>query len=154
MSMKIPCKFQAKSIDSCATVRTSLWRRLDAPQCTTDYVEDVWTTEQHRPDGRSISIQYRVGFQKSTMLGTLCKLSGRRGNMSGRCPTFQNIPVFCSKAGMSYSEDRSNARPSHPDMNLIKIKLRCFWKDITEDCPDMANFHPDAQQPEPESQQF
>jgi hypothetical protein len=33
MSMKIPCIFQVISIGSCATVRTSLWRHSDTPQC-------------------------------------------------------------------------------------------------------------------------
>jgi hypothetical protein len=74
--------------------------------------------------------------------------------MSGRCPAFQNIPVFRSKAEMSYSEDRLDARPSCPDVDLIMIELRCFWKDIAEDHPDVANFRPDAWHPESESQQF
>jgi hypothetical protein len=33
-------------------------------------------------------------------LGSLCKPSGRRGNMSGRCPVVQNIPEFCSNVEM------------------------------------------------------
>jgi len=147
MSMKSPCKFQAKSIGSFATVQTSLWRRSDTPQCPADYVEDVWTIEQHRPDARSISIQHRVGFQKSTLLGSLCKPSERCGNTSRHCPAFQNILVFNSNRERSYSEDR-------PDVDLIWIELHCFWKDIAEDRPDMANFSSDARQPEPKSQQF
>jgi hypothetical protein len=54
--------------------------------------------------------------------------------------------------GKDFSEDRPDARSSRSDVNLIKIELRCFWKDIQENRPDMANFRPDAQQPEPESQ--
>jgi len=104
-----------------------------------------------RPDARSISIQHGVEFQKLTLLGSLCKPSGRRGNTSGRCPAFQNIPVFHSNVERSYSEDRPDARPSRPDVDLIRIELLCFWKDIVEDRPNMANFCPDAQQPEPES---
>jgi hypothetical protein len=104
------------------------------------YFEDVWMTEQHRPDARLISIQQGVGFQKSTLLGSLCKSSVRRGNMSGHCLAFQNISVFSSNAIRSYSEDRLDApssrldarsslldaRSSHPDVDLIKIKLRYF----------------------------
>jgi len=33
MSMKIPCSFQVRTTNSCATVRTGLWRRSDALQC-------------------------------------------------------------------------------------------------------------------------
>jgi hypothetical protein len=33
MSMKIPCNFQVKKTGSCATIRTSLWRRPDTLQC-------------------------------------------------------------------------------------------------------------------------
>jgi hypothetical protein len=32
-------------------------------------IEDVRTSEQHRPDARSISIQQGVRFQKSTLFG-------------------------------------------------------------------------------------
>jgi hypothetical protein len=68
MSMKISCNFQAKSTGFCATIRTSLWRRSDAPQCLAYYIEVVRTTEQHLPDARSIIILHGVGFQKSTLL--------------------------------------------------------------------------------------
>jgi hypothetical protein len=75
--------------------------------------------------------------------------------MFGRCPAFQNIPVFRSNAENSYSEDRLEARPSRLDVDLIKIELPCFWKDIVEDHLDGAgNIRPDAQQLESKSQQF
>jgi len=89
-------------------------------------VEDFRTTELHRPDARSISIQHGVGFQKLTLIGSLCKSSRRRGNMFGRCPAFQNIPVFRSNEERSYREDRQEARPSRPDVDLIRIELHCF----------------------------
>jgi hypothetical protein len=53
-----------------------------------------------------------------------------------------------------FSEDRLDAQSSRPDVNLIKIELRCFWKDIAENRLDVANFRPDARQPEFESQEF
>jgi hypothetical protein len=56
--------------------------------------------------------------------------------------------------GKDFSDDRPNAQSSRPDVNLIKIELRCFWKDIAENRLDVANFRPDARQPEPDSQQF
>jgi hypothetical protein len=49
-----------------------------------DNDEAVRMSEQHRPDARSISIQQGVGFQKLTLLGSLYKPFGRRGNTSGR----------------------------------------------------------------------
>jgi len=118
------------------------------------YVEDVWTTDQHCPVARSISIQQGVGFQKSILLGSLCKLSEWRGNTFGRYPAFQNITVFRLNATRSYSEDRPGARPSRSEANLIMIELRCFWKDIVENCPDVANFRPNARQLESVFQQI
>jgi hypothetical protein len=59
------------------------------------------------------------------------------GNMSGLCPAFQNIPVFRLNAERSYSEDRPDAWPSCPDVDLIRIELCCFRKDIIEDHPDV-----------------
>jgi hypothetical protein len=56
--------------------------------------------------------------------------------------------------GKDFSEDRPDARSSRPDVNLIKIELRFFWKDIAENRLDKSIFRPDAHQPEPESQQF
>jgi len=53
--------------------------------------------------------------------------------------------------GKDFSENHLDARSSCPDVNLIKIELRCFWKDIAEICPDVANFRPDARQTESES---
>jgi hypothetical protein len=131
--MKNPCKFQGKSTGSCATVRTGLWRCPDAPQCPR-------VLRWRRPDSRSINIQQGVGFQKSTLLGSICKLSGRRGNTYGRYPSFQNIPIFSSNATRSYS-NRPDARPSRLEADLIRIELCCFWKDIVKNSPDVANFH-------------
>jgi len=64
---------------------------------------------------------------------------------------YSRVPFECGK---DFSEDRPDAQSSRPDMNLIKIELRYFWKYIVENCPDVANFCPDARQPESESQQF
>jgi hypothetical protein len=147
MSMKSPCKIQDKTVGSYATVRTSLWRRLDAPQCLTDYDEDIRTSEQHRPDARSIMVQHGVGFQKLTLFGKSLQAIRTMSSIS----EYSRVPF---ERGKDFSEDRLDARSSRLDVNLIKIELRCFWKDITENLHDMANFCPNARQPEPEFQQF
>jgi len=81
-------------------------------------VEDVRTSKQHRPDARSnfSNFYMKLDFSSRHYLWSFCKTSGRRGNMSERCPAFQNILDFCSNVEMSYSEDR-------PDVYLL-------WKDL------------------------
>jgi hypothetical protein len=103
-------------------------------------IEDVWTSKQHRTDDRSISIQQGVCFQKSTLFGKSLQAVRTMSNSS----KYSRVPF---ERGKDFSEDRS-------DVNPIKIKLRCFWKDIAENRPDVANFRLDACQPESESQQF
>jgi hypothetical protein len=141
-----------KTVGSCATVRTGLWRRPDTPQCPADNDEDVWTLEQHRPNARSISIQQGVGFQKSTLFGK---------SLQAYWTTWQHVWTMSSiseysrvpfKRRKDFSEDRSDTRSSRSDVNLINIELCCFWKDIPENHLDEANFRLEARQPEPESQ--
>jgi hypothetical protein len=61
-------------------------------------IEDVWTSEQHRPNARSISIQQGVGFQKSTLFGksrqTIRTSWQRVRTMSGREPDKDKITLF------------------------------------------------------------
>jgi hypothetical protein len=103
-------------------------------------VEDVRTLEQHLPDARSSFSNFytELDFSSRHCLGSFYKTSGRRGNTSGRCPTFQNILVFLLNATRSYREDRPDAWSSRPDVDLIKIELLCFWKDIAENRSDVA----------------
>jgi hypothetical protein len=105
MSMKIPCKFQEKKIGSCTTVPMSLWRLPDAPKYLADWVEDVWTSEQHRSDDRSSFSNFytELDFRSRHCLGSFFKTPGRRGSTSGRCPAFQNIPNFSLNSERSYS---------------------------------------------------
>jgi len=91
MSMKIPCNFQVRTADSCATVRTSLWRLSDAPQCLADWVEDVRTIEQHRPNSRSIIILHWVGFQKSTLLRKSLQVVRTLSSIS----EYSSVPFEC-----------------------------------------------------------
>jgi hypothetical protein len=125
MYMKIPYKFQDRKTGSCATVLTSLWRRLNPPQCLANWVEDVRTSEQHRPDARSSFSNFytELDFRSRHCLGRFCKSSGRHGNTSECCPAFQNIPVFRSNAERSYNKDHSDARPSRLDVYLLRKDL-------------------------------
>jgi len=85
----VHCKNQDKSASSCATIRTGLWRSLDAPQCLTD---KHW----RRPDVRT-TLSQSVFNKESVLrsrhcLGSFCDPSGRRGNTFGRCPVSASCP--------------------------------------------------------------
>jgi hypothetical protein len=126
ISMKSPCKIQEKTAGSSATVRTGLWRHPDAPQCIADNDEDFRTSEQHRPDARSINIQQGVGFQKSTMFGKslqIVRTTWQHVQTMSSSSEYSRVPF---KRGKDFSEDCQDARSSRLDVNLIKIELRCF----------------------------
>jgi len=89
-------------------------------------VEDVRTSEQHRPDARSISIQQGVGFQKSTLFGKSLQAvwtTWQHVRKMSSSPEYSRVPF---KLGKDFSENHPDARSSRSDVNLIKIKLRCF----------------------------
>jgi hypothetical protein len=153
-SWRVLAKIQDKTAGFCATVWTSLWRGPDTPQCLTDNDEDVRTSDEHCPDARSIMVQHGVWFQKLTLFWK---------SLQAVRTTWQHVWTMSSiseyfrvpfERGKDFSEDRPDARSSRLDVNLIKIELRCFWKDIAENRSDVAKFRPDARQPESESQQF
>jgi len=103
-------------------------------------IEDVQTSKQHCPDARSNSIQQEGCFQKSTLFRKSLQAVWTMSNSS----EYFRVPI---ERGRDFSEGR-------PNVNPINIRLRCFWKDIAENHPDVANFRPDARQPKSESQQF
>jgi hypothetical protein len=89
-------------------------------------IEDVWTSEQHRLDARSISIQHGVGFQKSTLFGKslqVVRTTWQHVWMMSSISKYSRVPF---ERGKDFSKDRSDAWSSHLDVNLIKIELRCF----------------------------
>jgi len=101
-------------------------------------VEDVRTSEQHRPNTRSSFSNFYMELDFSRhCLGSLCKTFGRRGNTSGRCPAFQNISDFLFEHGKELQRRPSGRGP-------VMRRIALFWKAVTKDRPDEANFHPDA----------
>jgi hypothetical protein len=167
----VHCKNQDKSASSCATIRTGLWRSLDAPQCLTDKHwrrPDVRTT----PSGLSVN-QYstRSLFSEVDIVWEVSAI--RPDDVATRSDDVQSLQAaqttrkhvrtissnsnnsrFLFERGKDFNEDRSDAWSRRPDANLIKIELRGFWKDITENRLDEANFRPDARQTESDFQQF
>jgi hypothetical protein len=69
MSMKSPCKFQSQINQFLCNNPDGPLKASELPQCLIDNDKDVRTSEQHRPDARSIIVQHEVGFQKSTLIG-------------------------------------------------------------------------------------
>jgi hypothetical protein len=110
-------------------------------------VEDVRRSEQHRPDARSSFSNFytELDFSNRHCLGSFCKPSGRRGNTSGRCLAFQNIPGFLF-------EHRNELwrRPSrHSAMSSGRgpcygIFQRYFGKAVAVDRPDARSSLPNV----------
>jgi len=140
----VHCKNQDKSAGSCATVRTGLWKRPDTPQCLTN---KHWRRPNVRatPSKRSVN-QYSIRSLFSEV-DTVWEVSTIRPvnkatrlddvqSLQAVWTTWQYVRMISSNSdnsiikferGNDFSEDRPDARSSRPDVNLIKIELRCFW---------------------------
>jgi hypothetical protein len=93
-------------------------------------VEDVRTSEQHHPDARSSFSNFytELDFSSQHCLGSFCKMSGRCGNTSGRCPTFQNILGILYEHGKEIQR-RSSGRSAKPSgRGPDKDRIVLFWK--------------------------
>jgi hypothetical protein len=128
MFKKTPYNFQVRTTDSCATVWTSLWRRLEALQCLADYVEDVLTTEQHRSDARSIIILHWVGFQKLSQLGKSLQVVRTRWQHVRTLSSileYYSVPFKCGKELYQRPSGHST-KPSGrgPDKDRIALFLK------------------------------
>jgi hypothetical protein len=91
-------------------------------------VEDVRTTEQHRLDVRSISIQQGVVFQKLTLFGKSLQSVRTTWQHIRTISSNSDNSIFLFERGNDFSEDRPDPRSSRPNANLIRIELRCFLR--------------------------
>jgi len=156
---------------SCATVRTDLWRRPDAPQCPTD---KHWLRSDVRaiPSRRSVN-QYstRSLFSK---IDTVWEVSVFRPDDLASRPddvhylqavwtTQKHVRTIYNNSdnsrisfehGKDFNEDHLDDRSSRLDALLIRIRYAQFLKDIAETRPDGANFRSDGQQTESVFQQI
>jgi hypothetical protein len=89
-------------------------------------IEDVRTSEQHRPEARSISIQQEVGFQKSTLFGKFLQAVRTTWQYVWTISSISKYSKVSFEHRKDFSEDRPSVRSSRSDVNPIKVELRCF----------------------------
>jgi len=122
---------QSQLASSCATVQTGLLRRPYTPQCLEASVLKTSGCQGNtvRTLGQASPISTRSWFSIDTYLGSFYKTSGRRGNLSGRYPAFQNILGFLYERRKELQRRPSGcmAKPSECGPVLGRIVL--FWKD-------------------------
>jgi hypothetical protein len=150
--MKISCKISSQLNRFLCNLLDWPLKAFGRPTVSKSFsIEDVQTSGQHHSDARSSFSNFYTELDFSRhYLGSLCKTSERRGNLSGRYPVLQNIPSFIYKRG---NEDRPEARPIRPGVDLLWEELHYSGNAVAEDCPDEAIFRPDAPQPEFEFEQ-
>jgi hypothetical protein len=126
MSIKIPCSFQVKIAGSCAMSGRSFEGTSGCPAVSKSFiVEDVRTSEQHRSDARSSFSNFYMELDfNQHCLGSLCKTSGRRGNTSEHCPTFQNILDFLFEPKKELQRRPSRRLAKSFGRGLVMEKLR------------------------------
>jgi hypothetical protein len=123
--MKIPCSFQVKTACSCATVRTGLWRRPDAPQCLE--ASTLKTSGRHSNTVRTLGQASPIFTRSWISVDTVWEVSARHpDDVATRLGTVQHFKILWtsfSSVERSYSKDRPDAQPSRPDVDML-------WKDL------------------------
>jgi len=154
--MKILCYFQVRIADSCASVRTGLWKRPDAPQCLEASVLQL--------SGRLSYIIRTLG--QATLNSTQSWISDdtiwegyakRPNDVATRPNATQCSRIFrvsFTDAERSDSIDHPNTRSSRLDAVLFWEELRYSRKAVAKDCSDLAKWPSKHFSPESEFEQY
>jgi hypothetical protein len=150
--MKIPCKFQVRIVGSCATVRTGLLRRPDAPQ----YLEASalqlfgWPSYTVRTLGQATPSLTWSWIPDDTIWEGSARRSEDVATRPNATQCSRIFWVSFTDTERSDNIDCPDAQSSHPEAILFWEELCYFGKAIAKDCPDTAKWPSGRYLPESE----